>query len=46
MRLRWDWDRRPVGAMRAISPVLVVIGPRWERRNWVSLKEYLDLSRD
>jgi hypothetical protein len=45
VRLRWDWDMSLVGAMRALSPILLVIGPRWERRNWVSLKAYVDLPR-
>jgi hypothetical protein len=43
--LRWDWDMGLVGPMRALSPVLAVIGPRWERRNWVGLKEYLESGR-
>ena len=29
-RLRWDWDMGLVGSMRVLSPVLAVIGPRWE----------------
>lgn len=41
-RLRWDWDMSLVGPMRVLSPVLAVIGPRWERRNWVGLKEYME----
>jgi hypothetical protein len=31
-----------VGSMRVLSPVLAVIGPGWERRNWVGLKEYME----
>jgi uncharacterized protein YndB with AHSA1/START domain len=41
-RLRWDWDMSLVGPMRVLSPVLAVIGPGWERRNWVGLKEYME----
>ena len=41
-RLTWDWDMSLVGPMRALSPVLAVVGPRWERRNWVGLKHYLE----
>jgi uncharacterized protein YndB with AHSA1/START domain len=44
-RLRWDWDMDLVGPMRVLSPVLAVIGPRWERRNWVGLKDYLESGR-
>ena len=44
-RLRWDWDMRLVGPMRVMSPVLVIVGPRWERRNWLGLKEYMESDR-
>lgn len=44
-RLRWDWDMTLMGPMRAMSPVLAVVGPRWERRNWVGLKRYLESGR-
>ncbi|HET9304228.1 MAG TPA: hypothetical protein VFO20_15770 [Propionibacteriaceae bacterium] len=44
-RLRWDWDMSLVGSMRVLSPVLAVIGPGWERRNWVGLKEYMESGR-
>lgn len=44
-RLRWDWDMRLVGWMRVLSPALSLVGPRWERRNWVDLKHYLEASR-
>ncbi len=44
-RLRWDWNMGMVGAMRVLSPVLAVVGPRWERRNWVGLKEYMESDR-
>lgn len=41
-RLRWDWDMQLLGATRLMAPVLRVIGPRWERRNWVGLKDYME----
>jgi hypothetical protein len=44
-RLSWDWDMRLVGPMRMLSPVLALIGPTWERRNWVGLKEYMESGR-
>jgi hypothetical protein len=44
-RLRWDWDMGLVGSMRVLSPLLAVIGPGWERRNWVGLKEYMESGR-
>ena len=44
-RLRWDWDMSLIGAMRLLSPVLAVIAPRWERRNWVDLKGYMESGR-
>lgn len=40
--LRWDWDMGLVGPMRVFSPVLALVAPRWERRNWVALKRYLE----
>jgi hypothetical protein len=41
-RLRWDWVMRLVGPMRVLTPVLMLVGPRWERRNWIDLKKYLE----
>lgn len=40
--LRWDWDMRLVGPMKILAPALVLVGPRWERRNWVALKRYVE----
>ena len=40
--LHWHWDMRLHGPMRVMSPLLRVIAPRWERRNWVGLKEYVE----
>lgn len=41
-RLTWDWDMGLVGPMRVLSPLLAVIGPSWERRNWLGLKQYME----
>ena len=45
-RLTWDWDMDLVGPLRLLTPLLAAIGPRWERRNWVGLKEYVEAGRD
>lgn len=44
-RLRWDWDATLTGPMRALSPVLNLLGPRLERRNWVGLKKFMESGR-
>ena len=44
-RLSWDWDMGLVGPMRLLSPLLAAVGPRWERRNWVGLNEYVETGR-
>ena len=44
-RLRWDWEMGLVGPMRLMSPVLALVGPRWERRSWVGLKRYIESRR-
>jgi hypothetical protein len=31
-----------VGALRRLSAVLAIIGPAWERRNGVGLKDYIE----
>lgn len=41
-RLRWDWDMSLLGPMRVMSPFLAIVGPRWERQNWVGLKQYVE----
>jgi uncharacterized protein YndB with AHSA1/START domain len=41
-RLRWDWDMGLVGPMRVLTPVLALVGPGWERRNWVGLTHYME----
>ena len=44
-RMRWSWDMRLRGAMRVLSPLIRVIGPRWEYRNWAGLKTYAESAR-
>lgn len=44
-RLDWDWDVRLVGPMRVLSPALALVGPRWERRNWLDLKRHVEADR-
>jgi uncharacterized protein YndB with AHSA1/START domain len=41
-RLSWDWDMALVGRWRVLSPVLALVGPRWERRNWIGLKQHVE----
>lgn len=41
-RLRWVWNMSLLGRVQMLSPVLALIGPRWERRNWVGLKKYME----
>jgi hypothetical protein len=43
--LRWDWDMALLGPIRLLAPVIALIGPTWERRNWVGLKEYMESGR-
>jgi uncharacterized protein YndB with AHSA1/START domain len=44
-RLRWEWDMGLVGPMKLMSPAIALVGPRWERRNWVGLKQYIEAGR-
>jgi uncharacterized protein YndB with AHSA1/START domain len=44
-RVAWDWDMHLVGPMRLLSPVLPLVAPRWERRNWVGLKDHMESGR-
>lgn len=44
-RLRWDWDMSLLGPMRLLTPALALVGSRWERRNWVDLKTYVESGR-
>lgn len=40
--LSWDLEMELVGRWRALTPLLRLVGPRWERRNWVSLKHLME----
>jgi hypothetical protein len=44
-RLTWDWNVGLVGPMRILAPVLALVGPGWERRNWMALKRHMESSR-
>jgi len=44
-RMRWSWDMTLRGATRALSPLIRVIGPRWEYRNWAGLKKFAENAR-
>jgi hypothetical protein len=41
-RMRWSWDMRLRGAMRVLTPLMRAVGPRWEYRNWVELKNLME----
>jgi uncharacterized protein YndB with AHSA1/START domain len=41
-RMRWSWDMRLRGALRVLSPLMRAVGPRWEYRNWVGLKNFME----
>ena len=41
-RMRWSWNMRLRGVMRVLSPVVGAVGPRWERRNWAGLKQFME----
>ena len=41
-RMRWSWNMRLRGGARILSPVARAIGPRWEHRNWVGLKQLME----
>jgi uncharacterized protein YndB with AHSA1/START domain len=41
-RMRWSWDVRPRGAMKAMTPFVAAIGRRQEQRIWGTLKRLLE----
>jgi len=41
-RMTWEWDVRPTGAMRLLSPIITMIGRRQEGRIWSALKLHLE----
>jgi hypothetical protein len=40
--MSWDWQVRPKGWMRMLSPLVRPLGGRMERRIWTSMKRYLE----
>lgn len=42
-RMRWEWDVRPTGALRWLSPLVTWMGRRQEERIWSSLKQHLEM---
>lgn len=41
--LRWDWTYTLHGAARLLTPLMAVVGGRWERRNWVRMRDLLEV---
>lgn len=41
-RMHWSWDLHPHGAVRALGPLVTLIGRRQENRIWSDLKAYLE----
>ena len=41
-RMRWSWQIETQGPMKLISPLLIVLGRRQERRIWGQLKRLLE----
>ena len=41
-RMRWQWDLKPRGVLRLLSPVIARMGRRQEQTIWASLKRYLE----
>ena len=41
-RMRWDWEVRLKGYMRALTPLVGFIGRRSERACWEGLKRYAE----
>lgn len=43
--MRWDWQVRPKGWLRALGPLVKPLGGRMERRIWAGLKHKLEAGR-
>ncbi len=39
--LRWDWEYHLRGASRLLTPLFALAAGRWERRNWVRMREWM-----
>ncbi len=40
--LAWDWEYRLRGALRLAAPVFGLFGSRWERHNWLRMRDLLE----
>jgi hypothetical protein len=40
--MRWQWEVRPQGALRLLTPLIVRLGRRPERSVWAGLKRLLE----
>jgi uncharacterized protein YndB with AHSA1/START domain len=40
--LAWDWQYQLHGAIRIAAPVFALFAGRWERRNWLRLRDLLE----
>jgi hypothetical protein len=41
-RIRWNWDVRPRGIARFLSPLITIVRQRSERACWKRLRRYLE----
>ena len=41
-RMSWDWQVRPTGRLRLLSPLVGLVGARQERAIWTGLKTLLE----
>jgi hypothetical protein len=39
--LRWDWEYHLHGLSRLLTPMFALAAGRWERRNWVRMREWM-----
>lgn len=39
--LRWEWEYHLRGAARLLTPLFALLAARWERRNWVRMREWM-----
>jgi NAD(P)-dependent dehydrogenase (short-subunit alcohol dehydrogenase family) len=44
--LCWDWQYRLAGPLRLFGPAMVALAGRWERKNWVRLRDLLEQRQD
>ena len=41
-RMRWDWEYRLTGRARLLAPLFLIVGGRWERANWMRMRDYVE----